>query len=137
MSIQHFQCKTSYSPGAAWVIFAPPQIPSLSLENDGGWDFRSISADAFNYGDKIPIPAVDILDNLLITVNNGVNPPPNPELDTLFVHVVDVFELNVVPIDGVAKKLEIIVNNSWVECSSTDTLQGSLSILFSGLDCAP
>lgn len=75
----------------------------------------SVRTNELDYSHQITLPAFDVLDRLLVAVDNHMDFRADAKLDAFFVHVVNVFALNVVSIDGVAEELEIFANGGRVQ----------------------
>jgi hypothetical protein len=122
-------------PSIAGIVLSPPQIASLALEDDGRVERGSIGTDTFNDGDKIPIAALNLLHNLLITVDESADPVADPKLDALstrlkhaadarklnhfLIHVPQILGLDVVLLDGIREESEVVVDNRPVQGLST------------------
>lgn len=75
----------------------------------------SISTDAFNNRNQLPVPTLDILHDFLIAIHKRMRLPTDPKLDALFIHIINVLELDVVTFNDVAEEGKVFLDGVRVQ----------------------
>jgi hypothetical protein len=79
----------SASPGIAWIILSPTQIPTLALKNYRGMKGGAIGTHTLNDRNKFAIAVLYLRNGLLIAVNQDLYCIGFAELDALVLRVAD------------------------------------------------